>query len=125
MAAMYTANHLDVKAIVAMTESGSTCLWMSRVRSGIPVFAFTRHESTRRRVTMYRGVYPLDFDVLAAGSSRRLYAYVFNRLIREHAVAPGDKILLTRGEFEGIAGGTNTMQVLTVPETMNALDGDD
>jgi pyruvate kinase len=63
--------------------------------------------------------------VLAAGSSRRLYAYVFNRLIREHAVAPGDKILLTRGEFEGIAGGTNTMQVLTVPETMNALDGDD
>ena len=98
---------------------------MSRVRSGIPVFAFTRHESTRRRVTMYRGVYPIDFDVLAAGSSRRMYAYVFDRLIREHAVQPGERILLTRGEFEGISGGTNTMQVLTVPETIVASDGDD
>jgi len=125
MAAMYTANHLDVKAIVAMTESGATSLWMSRVRSGIPVFAFTRHESTRRRVTIYRGVYPIDFDVLAAGSSRRMYAYVFDRLIREEAVAPGDRILLTRGEFEGIAGGTNTMQVLTVPEIVDSSDGDD
>ena len=125
MAAMYTANHLEVKAIVAMTESGSTTLWMSRVRSGIPVFAFTRHESTRRRVTMYRGVYPVDFDVLAAGSSRRMYASVFARLLRENAVEPGDRIIVTRGEFEGISGGTNTMQVLTVPEPGSDSDGDD
>ena len=49
MATMYTANHLDVKAIVALTESGSTALWMSRIRSGIPIYAFTRNERTRRR----------------------------------------------------------------------------
>ncbi|MGD2167025.1 MAG: pyruvate kinase [Gammaproteobacteria bacterium] len=125
MAAMYTANHLDVKAIVAMTESGSTSLWMSRVRSGIPVFAFTRHESTRRRVTMYRGVYPIDFDVLAAGSSLRMYASVFERLMREGAVSPGDRVIVTRGELEGISGGTNTMQVLTVTEPGSSADGDD
>lgn len=125
MASMYTANHLDVRAIAAMTESGSTSLWMSRVRSGIPVFAFTRHESTRRRVTMYRGVYPIDFDVLSAGSSQRMYEAVFDRLLREGAVAPGDRILVTRGEFEGISGGTNTMQILTVPEPGRAADGDD
>ena len=57
MAVMYVANHLEVRAIIALTESGSTPLWMSRVRSDIPVFAFTRHEITRRRVSMYRGVY--------------------------------------------------------------------
>ena len=57
MAVMYVANHLDVTAIIALTESGSTPLWMSRVRSDIPVFAFTRHEATLRRVSMYRGVY--------------------------------------------------------------------
>ena len=57
LAAMYTANHLQVSAIIAFTESGSTPLWMSRVRSDIPIYAFTRHEATRRRVTLYRGVW--------------------------------------------------------------------
>src|ERR671922_497339 len=62
-AVMYTANHMKVRAIVALTESGATPLWMSRLRSDIPVYAFTRHEATRRRVTLYRGVYPVIFDV--------------------------------------------------------------
>ncbi|MGB5347312.1 MAG: pyruvate kinase, partial [Woeseia sp.] len=63
MAVMYTANHMDVKAIIALTESGSTTLWMSRIRSDIPIYAFTAHIETRRRVTMYRGVYPVEFKI--------------------------------------------------------------
>ena len=63
MAVMYTANHMKVRAIVALTESGATPLWMSRIRADMPVYAFTRHEATRRRVTLYRGVYPVIFDV--------------------------------------------------------------
>src|SRR5690606_39532896 len=69
MAVMYVANHLKVKAIIALTESGSTTLWMSRVRSDIPIYAFTRHETTRRRVTLYRGVYPVSFDVTQTDDS--------------------------------------------------------
>jgi pyruvate kinase len=99
-----------------MTESGSTALWMSRVRSGIPIFAFTRHEATRRRVCLYRGVYPVNFDVVSAGASERMYDLVFSRLMADGAVVPGDRILLTKGEFEGIQGGTNTLQILTVPQ---------
>ena len=63
MAVMYTANHMKVRAIVALTESGTTPLWMSRARSDIPIYAFTRHEATRRRVTLYRGVFPVPFDI--------------------------------------------------------------
>ncbi|MFQ5983727.1 MAG: pyruvate kinase, partial [Woeseiaceae bacterium] len=63
MAVMYTANHLAVKAIIALTESGSTTLWMSRIRSDIPIYAFTPHTSTSRRVTLYRGVYPVSFKL--------------------------------------------------------------
>ncbi len=114
MAAMYTANHLDVKAIVALTESGSTALWMSRVRSGIPVFAFTRHEATRRRVMLYRRVYPVAFDVVHTRSAD-MYNTIFGKLLADGAVKPGDRILLTKGEFEGISGGTNTMQIMTIP----------
>jgi pyruvate kinase len=61
MASMYTANHLNVKAIAALTESGDTPLWMSRISSGIPIYALTPHISSRRRVTLFRGVYPLSF----------------------------------------------------------------
>ncbi|WP_428100866.1 pyruvate kinase [Candidatus Rariloculus sp.] len=115
MAAMYTANHLNVKAIVALTESGSTALWMSRVRSDIPIYAFTRHEFTRRRVTLYRGVYPVSFD-LEHMDPAHVHRAVFAALLRDGAARPGDLVLLTRGETEGVAGGTNTMQIVTVPE---------
>src|SRR5256885_13398624 len=62
LAVMYTANHMKVRAIVALTESGATPLWMSRIRSDIPVYAFTRHEATRRRGAPYRGGFPGVLD---------------------------------------------------------------
>ena len=62
MSAMYAANHLGAKAIAALTESGATALWMSRISSGIPIYALTSHVETRRKVTLYRGVYPVSFE---------------------------------------------------------------
>jgi len=114
MAVMYVANHLKVKAIVALTESGSTTLWMSRVRSDIPIYAFTRHETTRRRVTLYRGVYPVSFDVTQTDPSN-IHEHLFESLRQNGALEPGDLVILTRGELQGVSGGTNTMQILTVP----------
>ncbi len=81
MAVMYTANHMRVRAIVALTESGMTPLWMSRIRSDIPIYAFTRHEATRRRVTLYRGVYPVLFDITHTESAAALYSAIFARLL--------------------------------------------
>jgi len=111
-AVMYTANHLHVKAIVALTESGSTPLWMSRVRSDIPIYAFTRHESTRCRVTLYRGVYPVAYDVTHQGEA--FYFSVFRLLLDLNLVMDGDSIILTKGELSGVSGGTNSMQILRV-----------
>ncbi len=113
MATMYTANHLDVKAIVALTESGSTALWMSRIRSGIPIYAFSRSEGTRRRVALYRGVYPVSFDVLADGGTAG-FAAICRALKERGLAAVGDRVLLTHGHSAGVAGGTNTMKILTV-----------
>jgi pyruvate kinase len=113
MAVMYTANHMDVKAIVALTESGSTPLWMSRIRSDIPIYAFTRHEATRRRVTLYRGVYPVSFDVTHTDPNI-LYPSIFHILVELHLCAPGDQIIVTKGELSGVSGGTNSMKILDV-----------
>jgi len=112
MATMYIANHMNVKAIVALTESGSTALWMSRIRSGIPIYAFSRNEGTRRRVVLYRGVYPVPFDVTLTGDDG--FGLVCEALKSRGIVAEGDRILLTEGREAGVAGGTNTLRVLMV-----------
>ena len=112
-AVMYAANHLHVKAIVALTESGSTTLWMSRVRSDIPIYAFTRHEITRCRVTLYRGVYPVAYDVTHS-DSEILYFSVFHLLLELKLVEENDLVILTKGELSGVSGGTNSMQILRV-----------
>src|SRR5437016_581433 len=114
MAVMYTANHMKVRAIVALTESGATPLWMSRIRSDIPVYAFTRHESTRRRVTLYRGVYPVIFDVTCPDSMHELYRALFKRLLELQLVKKRDLVILTKGELSGVQGGTNSMMILKV-----------
>ncbi len=114
MAVMYAANHLKVRAIVALTESGATPLWMSRIRSDIPIYAFTRHEATRRRVTIYRGVYPVVFDVTRAASTEALYGALFSRLLELDLVKRKDLVILTKGELSGVQGGTNSMQILQV-----------
>ena len=115
MAVTYIANHMKLRAVVALTESGATPLWMSRMRSDIPVYAFTHHESTRRRVTLYRGVYPVIFDQpRAGGSTAELYRALFTRLLELKLVDMGDLVILTKGEAFGVAGGTNSMQILQV-----------
>ena len=114
MAVMYTANHMNVRAIVALTESGATPLWMSRIRSDIPIYAFTRFEATRRRVTLYRGVYPVIFDVTSAASTEQLYRALFTRLLDLKLVDLHDLVILTKGEASGVQGGTNSMQILKV-----------
>jgi len=113
MAVMYTANHVDVKAIFALTESGSTTLWMSRVRSDIPIYAFTRQETTRRRVTLYRGVYPVAFDVTHT-DPEILYPSIMAQAVELGLCKPGDSIIITKGELSGVSGGTNSMKILTV-----------
>jgi pyruvate kinase len=112
-AVMYTANHMRVRAIVALTESGLTPLWMSRIRADIPIFAFTRHEASRRRVTLYRGVYAVPFDI-TDGRPQELYRAIFERLLGEGLVDIDDLVILTKGELSGVSGGTNSMQIVRV-----------
>jgi pyruvate kinase len=114
MAVMYAANHMDVKAIVALTETGATTLWMSRLRSDIPIYAFSRNEATGRRVTMYRGVYPVLFDVVGCNTVEALYNAIFARLLELDLVRQGDLVIVTKGELSGVQGGTNSMQILKV-----------
>lgn len=116
MAVMYTANHFDIKAIIALTESGSTPLWMSRIRSGIPIYALSRQIKTQRRMTLYRGVYPVPFDVpgLQDMKLELLNQLAVAELERRGIVKKGDRVILTRGDLIGVHGRTNAMQIIEV-----------
>jgi pyruvate kinase len=86
---------------------------MSRIRSDIPIFAFTRNERTRRRVALYRGVYPIPFDITNTDPGE-LYKAISRELVDRKFVSLGDEIILTLGELSGVSGGTNTMKLLEV-----------
>ena len=113
MSTMYAANHIGARAIAALTETGSTCLWMSRIKSGIPIFAFSRHESTRRRICLYRGVYPMKLDITAVDSIAAS-AKIIDVLKQKKIVKDGDCIIVTKGDLRGRRGGTNNMKLLRV-----------
>jgi len=114
-ATMYTANSLGVKAIAALTESGATPLWMSRISSGIPIFAMTRIVETRRKVTLYRGVYPVSFDMTTPDHAT-VNKEAIEELMRRGAVRDGDLVIITKGDLMGVHGGTNAMKIIRVGE---------
>ncbi len=113
MAAIWTAHHLKVKAIAALTESGATALWMSRLNCGVPIFALTPDECSRNRMTLYRDVYPMlmprsqpDRDMMLADAE--------TVLLDQGAVERGDLVVMTIGEPIGTPGGTNTLKIVHV-----------
>ncbi|PYG03286.1 pyruvate kinase [Thioalkalivibrio sp. ALE21] len=115
MATMYTANHLDVQAIAALTESGATALWMSRISSGIPIYALTRRMDTSRRMSLYRGVYPVYVDSLPE-SHESLNREAVNLLKAEGVVQDGQLVIITKGDLQGAHGGTNAMKIVRAGE---------
>src|SRR4029450_9837961 len=93
MAALFTAYHLGCKAILALTESGSTALWMSRQKIHVPIFGLTSQVRTQRRMAMYRNVTPIlmpsfpERDVALAHAERML--------VERGVLRPGDTYGIT------------------------------
>ncbi|MGY0218685.1 pyruvate kinase [Endozoicomonadaceae bacterium StTr2] len=115
MATMYAANHLQgVKAIICLTESGSTPLWMSRIDSGLPIYALCRSEKSRRRVALYRGVSSALFDPFEWKDGTEVNRKAIELLLADGVVKSGDRVVMTKGDTLAVVGETNTLKILTV-----------
>ena len=115
MAAMYAANHLQgVRAIICLTESGSTPLWMSRINSSLPIFALTRHKASCRLMALYRGVEPLIFDPTELKSSSDILEEAVNVVKQTGYLVDGDRVLVTMGDIMAVIGESNTLKIITV-----------
>ncbi len=113
MSTMYAASHLNASAIAAVTETGSTCMWMSRVRSAIHIFAYTRHEATCRKVAIYRGVIPVKYD-LTTTDFLQVNKEIIDDLKKRKVVKDDDYVVITKGDLRGTKGGTNGMKIVQV-----------
>ena len=118
LAAMYTSNHLKgVKAIVCLSESGSTPLLMSRYGARIPIFAFSRQTDTLRRAALFRGVQPVEFDNVSIPSTE-INLKAIQMLRDQGIVEEGDFVILSKGDSNEL-GGTNTMKILQVGQPIS------
>lgn len=112
MGALFTAYHLGVKALVALTDSGSTALWMSRHSVRIPIYALTPRIGTQRKMALYRNVRPLLMDTSA--NRDEALAQAEQHLRQQGIVTEGDIYAITCGEPMGAPGGTNMLKICRV-----------
>ena len=113
MASLFVALHLKIKAIASFTQSGSTALWISRLNSGVPIYAMTPEDSTRRRMSLYRDVQPI-FLPQEQNDREELIRIAEQKLVDAKIVTQGDLIVVTIGEPLGQSGGTNTMKIVEI-----------
>jgi pyruvate kinase len=112
MGALFTAHHLGCKAIVALTESGSTALWMSRHNIKVPIYALTSQGTSQRRMNLFRNVQPLLMPKMS--DRDEALAKAEQLLVERGVLKPGDTYAITCGEPMGHPGGTNMLKVCRV-----------
>jgi pyruvate kinase len=112
MGALFTAHHLGCKAIIALTESGSTALWMSRHNIKVPIYGLTSQQGSQRRMTLFRNVRPLLMPKMTDRDAALAKAEAL--LVELGVLRPGDTYAITCGEPMGYPGGTNMLKVCQV-----------
>jgi pyruvate kinase len=117
MSAMYAANHLGAKVVASLTQTGKTAMWMSRISSGISIYAISDNIQTLRKVTLYRGVYPCGIDKVTCSDWSDVNQKVIDTLTKKSVVEDGDLVVLTKGMYKDKSGGTNMMKILRVGDS--------
>ena len=113
MATMFLAEHIDVRAIVAMTESGGTARYLSRFHGKAPIYAITASAAARRRMALMSNVFPVDLDTSGL-SPRQSARAAIAHLSGQQRLASGERVVFTSGEHMAVHGSTNTLRLLQV-----------
>ena len=115
MATMHAANHFPIQAIITLTESGDTAVWISRQHSTVPIFAISANKRTIGRLSLVNNVYPIYMDYHQF-KPQDLHQQIINELVRTHHLEKKGYVLLTRGRKIGTPGGTNSMEIIQIEE---------
>ena len=113
MASMFLAEHIKVRAIIALTESGGTARYLSRFRSAVPIYGLSRHDGARRRMAMIRDVFPINYNSQGQATREAARGAILH-LFTLGALAEGDSVIITSGDHMELHGATNTLRLLKV-----------
>jgi pyruvate kinase len=113
MASMFLAEHIKVRAIIALTESGGTARYLSRFRSSVPIYGLSRHDGARRRMAMIRDVFPVNYNSQGQATREAARGAILH-LFTMGALAEGDSVIITSGDYMELHGATNTLRLLKV-----------
>ncbi|MBD8524209.1 pyruvate kinase [Pseudomarimonas arenosa] len=119
MATMFLTEHIQVRAIIAMTESGGTARYLSRFRSAAPIYGLSRHPGARRRMALMRDVFPIDFDSRGL-APRKAAREAVKHLFQLGLLSAGDRVVITSGDHMEQHGSTNTLRILKVGQDGSA-----
>ena len=108
-AAAEVGERVQAKFLVAFTSSGDAARRLSRLRSSIPVLAFTPNESTRSALTLTWGVE--SYLVPMVGHTDDMIRQVDEALLQSGRVVEGDRVVIVAGSPPGVAGHTNMIRV--------------
>ena len=115
MSALYAASKLPIKAIVCISHSGASALWLSRYNTGVPIYVFTQELNTYRKLALFRHVRPIMIDAKVGSDREEQLAFAQLELLRAGVVVPGDKLVVTLGVHKGgVGSGANTMRIVQV-----------
>ena len=114
-AAAEMGEHLDVTYLVTFTQSGDTARRLSRLRSPLPLLAFTPLRETRNQLAVSWGVQ--CYEVPEVQHTDEMVAQVDEILQDKHLAQPGDTVVIVAGMPPGTPGSTNSIRVHTVGET--------
>ncbi|KGP64064.1 pyruvate kinase [Legionella norrlandica] len=113
MATMHAANHFPIQAIITLTESGDTAVWISRQHSTVPIFAISANKRTIGRLSLVNNVFPIYID-FHQFDLEKLNQQILNELVNAGYLTKKGYVLLTRGSTIGTPGGTNCMEIISV-----------
>jgi pyruvate kinase len=108
-AAEEVGQRIDAKFLVAFTSSGDAARRLARLRSSIPVLAFTPNEQTQAALTLNWGVE--TFLVPMVGHTDDMIRQVDKALSGTGRIEEGDRVVIVAGSPPGVAGHTNMIRV--------------
>ena len=113
-AAVEIAELLGSKFVCVFTESGDSLRRVSRLRSAVPILAFTPNADTRRRLSMVWG--SKTFLVNPVKHTDQMMDQVDEILLAQGLAKMGDEVVVVAGTPPGVPGSTNTLRVHRVGE---------
>ena len=118
-AAVEIGELLNVKYLVTFTQSGDSAKRLARIRSKLPMLAFTPLPETRSQLAMVWGIE--TFIVPMARHTDQMALEVDNSMISSGRCQEGDRVIIVAGSPPGIPGSTNALRVHRIGDARNKV----